>query len=171
MRRLLGALLLVCCATPLLAQSRKTMPLMVAKARFVMVTTYYGSNLADPRITPEDRQAVADVQNAIQKWKHYQLAYRKSDADIILLVRRGRTGTVSTGVGIHRDTLGNRSMGPIVATEIGSPDDMIEVYNASTGIGGAPLWLATMKDGLESPGLKLFKEFQSAVEQALKKKP
>jgi len=171
MRRLLGVLLLVCCATPLLAQSRKTMPLLVAKARFVMVTTYYGSNVLDSRITPEDRQAVADVEDAIQKWKHYQLAYRKSDADIILVVRRGRVGSVSAGVGIHRDPQGRRSLGPIVAAETGPADDMIDVYDASTGIHGAPLWLASMKDGLESPDLKLFKEFQTAVEQALKKKP
>ncbi len=140
MRRYLILLLAIVCAVPLMAQNAKTMPLQVAQARFVMVTTYYGSNITDARISPEDRQAVADVQDAIQKWKHYHLVYEKRNADIIILVHKG-------------------------------PPDVFYVYDARLGRNSAPMWVASMKDGLKPPEIPLVKKFREAVDKALQKKP
>jgi hypothetical protein len=68
----------------------KPLPKLVVHAKYVLVTTYQGYNLASPNVMPDDREAVVAVQNAIKKWGKYELAYKPEDADLILLVRKGR---------------------------------------------------------------------------------
>ena len=56
---------------PLLGKDKPTFPKLIVSARYVLVTTRFGDDPADTRIMPDDRQAVADVQGAIQKWGRY----------------------------------------------------------------------------------------------------
>lgn len=61
-------------------------PGTLRNARYVYVTSYDG-NQFDYRILPEDRQAIANVQNAVQAWGRYIVVYRPEQADIILAVQ------------------------------------------------------------------------------------
>jgi hypothetical protein len=49
------------------AETAPAMPRIFANARFVYVTAYDGGQF-DPNLLPEDRAAIAQVQEAIQKW-------------------------------------------------------------------------------------------------------
>ena len=60
-------------------------PRTLANARFVYVAAYDGDQF-DPRLLPDDRDAIGRVQDAIQKWGKLTVVYRPQDADIILLV-------------------------------------------------------------------------------------
>lgn len=62
-------------------------PGTLINAKYVYVTAYDGDQF-DARLLPEDRQAIASVQDAIQKWGRYILVYRPSDADMILAVQK-----------------------------------------------------------------------------------
>ena len=61
-------------------------PKTLMNARYVYVTSYDGNQFsANP--LPEDRQAIAAVQDAIQQWGRYLIVDRLQDADMILVVQ------------------------------------------------------------------------------------
>jgi hypothetical protein len=61
-------------------------PKTLINARYVFVTSYDGGQF-NPSLLPEDRQAISDVQDALQKWGHYIVVYRAEQADMILAVQ------------------------------------------------------------------------------------
>ncbi|HEX4785651.1 MAG TPA: hypothetical protein VH350_15015 [Candidatus Sulfotelmatobacter sp.] len=151
------------------AKDKPTFPKMIASAKFVLVTTYFGDNIADGRVPPADRQAVIDVQDAIRDWGHYTVVYERKAADLIILVRKGRIAETQDGIGIHAGSNTPRpSLGPITDADAGDPQDMLAVYNAALGIDNAPLWRDRMNNGLNAPELKLIRELRTKVEAAAK---
>jgi hypothetical protein len=162
---LLVAFLLV----PFLAAKEKAgFPNQIVKAKYVLVTTYFGDNLADSRVPPADRQAVIDVQDAIRDWGRYSLVYERKNAELIILVRKGRTSEIRDGIGIHSGSGKTPSLGPINEADGGDPEDMLAVYNASLGTDAAPLWRDRMHNGLSAPDVKLIYELRTKVEAAAK---
>ena len=168
------AIALVLVVPNLTAKDKAIMPLVVTNATYALVTTYDGSSLS-PELTPGDRQAIADVQKAIEKWGHYKLVYNPNEADLILVVRTGRT--VETKVGLQRGTTIGPGAGPggsaeTLGGEAGDPEDSLSVYVASQDLKTSPpLWLGRAVNGLRAPGMALMKEFESRVEASMKKKP
>lgn len=150
------------------------MPAVITNATYVAVTTYDG-DLLNPELSPEDRQAVLDARQAIEKWGRYKLVYNLNQADLILVVRtanvvkvRGilQKGTASgPGAGSGGSTLG-------VGAEAGDPEDTLSVYSVTQDLKTAPpLWKGRAKNGLRGPQLPLMGEFQSKVEASAKKNP
>ena len=160
-------LLLLACATGS-PQSKPIVPKLIVTARYVLVTTYYGSEFS-PNVIPEDRRAVADIQQAIQKWRRYKLVYRAENADLILVVRKGRLASVTSQIGIGSRQPGGTSRGIGGGAEVGPANDWLAVYNAHSGIESPPLWQATQREGLNPPDLSLFKRFKEEVEEAARK--
>lgn len=72
-------------APDLQAPKVQPFPKTLINARYVYVTAYDGGQF-NPRLLPEDRQAIAAVQDAIQHWGQYIVVYRPQDADMILAV-------------------------------------------------------------------------------------
>jgi hypothetical protein len=66
-------------------QSVPPFPGTLVNARFVYVTSYDGDQFS-PNLLPEDRQAIATVQDAMQKWGKFTLVYEPYQADIVLMV-------------------------------------------------------------------------------------
>ena len=143
---------------------------MIVSARYVLITTYFGDQPSNTRIMTGDRHAVADVQNAIEQWGRYTLVYRVEDADLIILVRKGRIAEALAGVRIHGGSDSpSPSIGPIVNADGGDPQDMIAVYDSAQGIDSAPLWRGRQRGGLEPPEMRLVQELRTKVEAAAKK--
>ena len=61
-------------------------PAVLKNAQFVYVAAYDGDEF-DSRVLPEDRAAIAAVEDSIRKWGKLTLVYRPSEADIIVLVQ------------------------------------------------------------------------------------
>jgi hypothetical protein len=161
------ALLLV--APLVLAKDKPTIPKLIVNARFVQVTTYLGDDPANVRIMPEDRQAVADVQNAIQKWGRYTRVYQANDADLIILVRKGRIAEATSGVRVHVGSeKPSPTVGSVLNADAGDPQDTLAVYDAEQGIDSAPLWRGRKDDGLNPPDMALVTELRSRVEGSAK---
>lgn len=72
--------------TAFAAESAPPMPRIFSNARFVYVTAYDGGEF-NPNLLPEDREAIARVQNEIQKWGKLIVVYQAKEADIILAVQ------------------------------------------------------------------------------------
>jgi len=112
------------------------MPRIFANARFVYVTSYDGGQF-NPNLLPEDREAIAHVQDAIQKWGKLTLVYRPQDADIVLAVQsRGS-------------------------------EDVLAVYEAHAGDESSRpsqtyLWRVMGRGGLQKGEMPLFSQFEKA---------
>lgn len=159
-------------ALALKAEDKTAIPAVVKNATYVMVTTYSG-DVFSPNVSPEDRHAVQNVQDAIQKWGRYKLVYNRGEADLILVVRTGRLAEVKAGVQVGTQRVGDttsRSHGSAIGGEVGDPQDTLEVYMASQGINGPPQWRGRAQGGLKAPEMQLVREFRSKVEAPEKKK-
>jgi len=66
-------------------QNIPAFPGTLVNARYVYVTSYDGDQF-NPDLLPEDRQAIATVQDAMQKWGKFVLVYEPRQADIVLMV-------------------------------------------------------------------------------------
>ena len=162
---LLVALLLV----PILSAKDKTVfPKQIVTARYVLVTTYFSDNLADPSVPPADRQAVIDVQNAIRDWGRYTLVYDRTAAELIFLVRKGRTAETRDSIHIHGGSNQTPSFGHETQRDVGDPQDMLAVFDAARGTDTVPMWRDRMTDGLNSPKVELVRELRTKVEAAAK---
>jgi hypothetical protein len=60
-------------------------PGILSNAQYAYVASYDGDQF-NTNLLSEDRQAIAAVQDAIQKWGKLTLVYQPSQADIIILV-------------------------------------------------------------------------------------
>lgn len=68
-------------------------PQILVVSRYVYVTSYDGPEFS-PNVLSEDRQAIADVQNAVEKWNHWAVVYNAKNADLIMFVQRRPTEDV-----------------------------------------------------------------------------
>jgi len=61
-------------------------PKVLINARYVYVASYDGDQF-NPLVTPDDRLAIGNVQEALRAWGRYMIVTRPQEADIILLVQ------------------------------------------------------------------------------------
>lgn len=166
-RNLLPFVLLLAAPT-LGAKEKAAMPAVITNATYVMVTTYDGDALS-PEVSSDDRKAVYDVQQALEKWGRYKLVYKPAEADLLLVVRTGRAvevrGAVQKGTSTDRPRGGAQSIG----AQTGDPQDTLDVYVSSRGIDSYPLWRSRATEGLKSPEVTLLQEFRAKVEAIGKK--
>jgi len=114
-------------------------PGTLANARYVYVASYDGDQF-DPKLLPEDREAIGAVQNAIQNWGKLTIVYRPSEADIIILV----TSRPS--------------------------EDLMAVYDAHAGPNSNFLWRVMGRDGLQSGETPLVTQFEKGFVSVQKRK-
>jgi hypothetical protein len=136
----------------------------------------YDGDALNPRVIPEDRNAIYNVEQGLKDWQRYSVVYERDRADLVFLVRKGRIASVTPSVGVD---IGGRdrnqsppdptrtTTGVGVDAEAGSPDDMLAVYfmDASGKLSG-PIWEHSLKGGLDAPALPLFERIKHEVETA-----
>ena len=181
LRTTLPVALTVILLAPGLSAGSKPVPARLAQARYVALGYDMGDRflseseaIADPDVLPEDRKALAEVRDQIEKWNRYVITIRPAQADLFIVVRRGRRASVTLGVpagGPGPASGTTRS----VRSELSSPDDTLSVYESGGGTSGSGtaaklLWREQRPGGLSSSSPSLFEEFHSAVE-SLPKQP
>jgi len=121
-------------------QAIPAFPGTLVNAHYVFVTSYDGDQF-DPNILPEDRDAIATVQDAIKKWGKFVIVYKPQDADMILMV-----------------------------TSRGS-EDILAVYDARGWRREAQyLWRMTGRNGLQPSEAPLITNLEKAFDAAATKK-
>ena len=155
------------------AAQQKT-PQLLLNAQYVYVEPLLDDGkFADPNVSPEDRQAVTNVTHAIESWGQYKIAARRSEADLVIAVRKGRTASAYGGghVGIHTSPTGGPPTtegGPITGGETGPKEDLLWVFALNPGgtLAG-PYWKSAQDHGLETPTLALLQQFKKAISEAI----
>jgi hypothetical protein len=163
-------------ATTLLpAQPKKhKLPAAFGHAQYVYVESVDG-DVDSPELLPEDRQAIADLNDAIYRWKRYILTARRSEADLVFLVRTGRVASARLGVGVGNVPYGMPShpgvQTPIgvqtsAGSEVGPPDDFLQVCKVDpNGQVGTIIFERSVEGGLASPNVPMFKQLRDAVDK------
>jgi hypothetical protein len=113
-------------------------PGTLVNARFIYVTSYDGDQF-NPNLSSEDRQAIATVQDAMQKWGKFTLVYEPRQADIILMV-------------MSRPS-----------------EDVLAVYDAHGWPQNEYLWRVMGRNGLQPSEAPLVTNLEKAFEQATAK--
>ena len=165
-------------------------PAVLQYAHFVYVEALDGDAMK-PGLFPEDRRAIFDVQDALRDWNRYTLANRREEADVVLVVRKGRIAGVQARVGVSvgpgtpgsqtsSRTQGQVGEGPAgegngvsagAEGEAGPENDMLRVYLVHDGELIGPVWTREIPDGLDAPGVVLVRQLRAAVERAYPSQP
>ena len=119
-------------------QNVPTFPGTLVNARYVYVTSYDGDQF-NTNLLEEDRQAIATVQDAMQKWGKFILVYEPHQADVILMV----TSRPS--------------------------EDILAVYDAHGWPQNQYLWRMMGRSGLQPSEAPLVTDLEKAFEQAATK--
>ncbi len=182
----LAAPLLVCLLIVTSGQSKPKkpdVPAVFQNARYVYVEAVDGDVLK-PGLYPEDRQAINDVQDSIRAWNRYAIALNRGEADLVIVVRKGRLagaqlhGGISGGTRTQPGQAPNPDLGggPIIqggrSTEVGAggevgPDvDILRIYIQNDGKLTGIVWSREQDGGLDVPSLPLIAQLRAAVERA-----
>lgn len=97
---------------------------ILCPARYVYVATIDG-DVFNPRVLPEDRDAVARIEEKLRDWKRYIEVYQPQESDLVLIVRTGRLGTLQGAAGTRMGRVGPGNPGaggPIAPGTSGTPD-------------------------------------------------
>lgn len=179
----------------------------IVEARTIAVVAFPAAAVQDSQ---ENQRARLEVETALQRWGKYLVVSQADSPDLIMVVRKGHAvastidgGTTGlppvildpngsgTNIGVHRGQYpplsrpGPSGAGPppSLGAEVGSAEDLLDVYLGSTPLPGdtrnptqypldePPAWSYAAKDALKSPKLEAVAQFQKAVEAAEKKKP
>ncbi|HUJ96254.1 MAG TPA: hypothetical protein VLW84_13365 [Terriglobales bacterium] len=116
------------------------LPKILNNARYVYVTAYDGDQF-DRNLLPEDRQAIASVQEAIEKSGKFILVYQPGQADIVLMVQSRPT------------------------------EDVLAVYDAHGWPRNQYLWRVMGPGGLQQGETPFVAQFLQAFEKAAGKTP
>ena len=164
-KRSWAAVLLLLAAGAVVAKD-STLPKLVAHATFIRITTEDGDDLSNPRVFPDDRKAVVDVWDALQRWGKYEVVNGTSQRpELVLLVRKGRRAVATPSVGIHAGSDTKPGVTPNLNSEVGSTQDMLALYEGAS-IDQAPLWRRLENGGLDAPQMDLVRQLRAAVEAA-----
>ena len=162
-------------------------PRALLHAQYVYVTSMTGGEF-NVSTYPEDRTAIDNVHEALQKWGHYTLVYKPEDADLIFNVRAGRLLEGRGGVRLSTGSApppGGTGMpagvGEMAGASIGPADDYLEVLmpirtEALDASHTTLLWRRAHRGGL-GDGAPLVQEFRKEADAAVahdtqaKKKP
>jgi hypothetical protein len=119
-------------------QNIPAFPGTLVNARYVYVTSYDGDQF-NPNLFPEERQAISDVEDAMQKWGKFIVVYKPNEADIVLMV-------------MSRPS-----------------EDMLAVYDARGWPRNQYLWRMMGRSGLQTGEVPLVTNLEKAFDQATTK--
>ena len=159
------------CAKP--ANQKVNLPAVFKNAQFVDVEAY-DSDASNPRVIPDYRHAIYNVEQSLKDWHRYAVVYERDRADLVFFVRKSRiasvTPRVEVGIGgrdrnsLHRilrvpQLVWGSTPKPVLLMH------MLAIYIAdpSRELSG-PISSHSLKGGLDAPALPLFERIKHEVE-------
>jgi hypothetical protein len=112
-------------------------PGTLINARYVYITSYDGDQFS-PAVLPQDRHAIAAVQEAVEKWGKWTVVYKPEEAEIVLMV-------------MSRPS-----------------EDVLAVYDAHGWPKNEYLWRVSGREGLQKNETPLVTQLRKAYEKAAK---
>ncbi|KAA6464527.1 hypothetical protein DYQ86_00705 [Acidobacteria bacterium AB60] len=174
---------LLCCSLAHAKPKKVQVPEIFQTAHTFYVECTDG-DLSRPGLSPADREAILQVQEAFRQWGRYALAPSRDKADLVIVVRKGHAvgDQDHLGLGPHPVMPQPGAMQPGQERSLQAhPTDQ----NASVGTGGddiamqdvlrvytlnekgklkGPVWSRELDGGLNGPIVRLVLDLKAAVE-------
>jgi hypothetical protein len=166
-----------------------SLPEVFETAKTVHVETLDARDITDITLDPEIRETILDVQDAIQHWGRYSLSRSRHEADLILVVYKGRlrsgsddTPTLSiprsSNIPVNRGPVQNPSdasqgqNGSNPQDSFNLERDDLKVYapNPDGKLKGV-LWHRELDRGLDAPNLILLRQLEHEIDKAYPNPP
>ncbi|MFZ0394189.1 MAG: hypothetical protein WCF17_14315 [Terracidiphilus sp.] len=160
-----------------MAQTKKkkpSTPAIFGTAKYVYVQAEDG-DMYNPRVLPEDRDAISNAMNALRAWGRYTLMPTADGTELVFIVRKGRIAGAQIGGTVGNTTnppFGsqrpnpNQAPGVMVGGDVGPPDDFLEVRMKQPGGDlSDPIWEHSMAGGLDAPNVPLLEQLKRGVEK------
>jgi len=179
---LLALLLALLASAPAIAKPKKpTLPEAFSTAHTVFVETRDARDITDIALDPETRNAILDLQDAIEHWGRYTLSRSRHDADLILVFYKGRLrrdpATLTAPGGVHSPLSHSPVQNPADASQESNnpnnPDgftqekDELRVYAPNPdGKLKNLLWHSEEEHGLDTPRVLLLQRLKYDVENS-----
>jgi hypothetical protein len=178
MSKLVGCVAVLVLLAPLTSAGSKPAPARLAQATYVALGYDVGDRIMSEqeairsadRLMPGDRQALDSIRDLLEDWDRYVIVERPDQAELLVVVRKGRRLSIGGGAPIGRvtpDQVGRT--GPGIRGELSSAGDMLSIYESNGGQAGMLLWRETRPNGLSASSPALFESFKSDVERIPKK--
>ena len=84
-------------------KNKEDFPKALLNARYAYVEAESG-DIQSLKLIPEDRRAIVDVEDALRSWNRYNLTFRRSEAEVLFVVRKERIASAKIGGTIGRGT-------------------------------------------------------------------
>ena len=172
--RLLCSLVFVSLLVSPAFAKKKPFPKIITNAKYVYITTYEGGDQTSPRLTQADQQAIHNLRDALRQWGYFTETIQRDQADLIFRVRKGGN-YAKAGVNVGGGSTPDRDSGPATVgvggdaqADVGTAQDVLEVYDAKSGTNTSPLWRGMEMNGLEPPGMDLLRDLRKQVEESAK---
>jgi hypothetical protein len=170
-----AATVLLVVAPPVLAA--ELVPARLLQAQYVVLGYDLGDRfltasdaVTQPdRVTPEDRRALSEVRDQIEKWGRYVVQPRPGHpSELFVAVRVGRRTTSGVNIGRPSDRPSETGAGVELSSGGG---DILSVYESSNdGHGfGVLLWRGQRRNGFSGPSPTLVEQLKTDVESAVRK--
>jgi nucleotide-binding universal stress UspA family protein len=193
-------LLLMCCVAAAGKDKKKILlpaDVLQAETVLVVIDPDAGVALDAPNANRTAREA---VERALMNWGRLRLAPEVSTADLVITVRRGNGKIAQPTIGglptnsrpvilqptnsggrvggsegtppMAGDPTGPQTSHPTPQVEVGSADDVFEVYRGKSenALDTAPVWRYSGKDALRSPDVPAVDAFRKLVVEAEKQR-
>ena len=180
--------LLLCLAPLASAKKKPFLPEIFATAQTVFVESKDG-DITNLNLSRDQRVAILDTQDALKDWGRYSLSRSRHDADLILVVFRGRldprplngaspNGTATATLPGTRNTQPGHTpiQDPSQADNSSASDpsnpfpqqkDELRAYTLKPdGKFGQLLWHAELDNGLHPPTLQLLRQLRADVDNS-----
>jgi hypothetical protein len=126
-------------------------PKILLTSRYVYVEAIDGDVL-NPRVLPENRKAITDLQYALQDWKRYIITAKRREAEIVFVVSKGSLASVKGGVGTQGGTNERTEQMQAWMLKCGYWTTVWKfTYSIPTSPLMGPIWRHSLKDGLDPP--------------------
>lgn len=167
---------------PVQAKKHSSLPAVFATAHSVFVECP-GGDITDIHLDRGDRDAILNVQDGVEDWGRYTLSRSRLDADLIVVVRKGRLTRETSGpassspisVGHPQTSIPDASNGPGSVNNPNGPTwekDQLQVYTLQpNGKLNGPIWSRELVGGLDNPPLLLLKILRDDVEKTFPASP
>lgn len=161
-----------------------SLPEIFETAKTIHVEARDARDITDISLDPETRNTILDVQDAIQDWGRYSLSRSRHEADLILVIYKGRltrdpnntTPTLGIPRGSNNPTSHSPIQDPADASQgpngSNSPDgfnqerDELKVYTLdANGKLKNILWHSEQIRGLDTPNLLLLKQLEREIDK------
>jgi len=184
----LKAIALLVVLLPALGAAQKNkhndVPAAFGTAHSVYVQAENG-DISKPGVSPADRQAIANVQDALHAWNRYELAPHPQQADLVIVVRKAQPPNPNDQTGLNQGPkppggqgpgrgqgLGGDAGGLDASPQMGAEQDRLRVYTVGpNGKLVGPIWTREMQNGLDGPGATIVQQLRLAVERAYPSAP